>query len=95
MEAKLIAIIDYCNTSKIEVEFVSLLKGEDLIEIQLVSGEEFITIDQLPILEQYARWYYDMEINMAGIDALRHMLSRVRRLQAEINELESKLRVYE
>lgn len=95
MEAKLITISDYCKYSEVEAEFIGLLKGEDLIEIHIVSGEEFIDIDQMAMLEQYARWYYDMEINMEGIDALRHMLVRVRRLQNEINELENKLRLYE
>ena len=49
----------------------------------------------MPMLEQYARWYYEMEINLEGIDAIRHMLVRVEKLQNEINELEDKLRIYE
>lgn len=95
MEAKLITITDYCRYSKIETEFVNLLKREDLIEVQVVSGEESITIDQIPLLEQYARWYYEMEINLEGIDAIRHMLMRVKDLQNEIKELENRLRIYE
>jgi hypothetical protein len=95
MEAKLITITDYCKYSQIETEFISLLKGEGLIEVYVVSGEEFIAIDQMPLLEQYARWYYEMEINLEGIDALRHMLERVRKLQNAMNELENKLRIYE
>jgi hypothetical protein len=95
MEAKLITITEYCKYSKVEIEFIDLLKKEDLIEVRMASGEESITVDQMPILEQYARWYYEMEINLEGIDALRHMLERVKKLQSEINELESKLRLYE
>ena len=95
MEAKLITITDYCRYSKIEIEFVNLLKRENLIEIQVVSGEESITTDQMPLLEQYARWYYEMEINLEGIDAIRHMLMRVKGLQNEIKELENRLRIYE
>ena len=95
MEAKLITIIEYCKSSTIEFEFISLLSEEGLIKIQLVSGEEFIPLDQLPLIEKYARWYYEMEINLAGIDALHHLLIKVRRLRNEIVELESKLRLYE
>jgi hypothetical protein len=95
MKAKLITITDYCKYSQIEAEFISMLKGADLIEVHVISGEEFIAIDQMPLLEQYARWYYEMEINLEGIDALRHMLARVRKLQNEINMLENKLRLYE
>jgi len=95
MEAKLITIVDYCKYSQVEAEFIAMLKGEDLIEIFVVSGEECIAIDQMPLLEQYARWYYEMQINLEGIDALRHMLERVRHLQNSINMLENKLRLYE
>lgn len=95
MEAELITITDYCKHSQVEAEFITMLKGEDLIEILVVSGEEFIAIDQMPLLEQYARWYYDMQINLEGIDALRHMLTRVRQLQNSIDLLENKLRLYE
>ena len=45
MEAKLITIIEYCKYSNVEAEFINLLKNEDLIEVQVVSGEESITID--------------------------------------------------
>lgn len=95
MEAKLIAITEYCKYSTVEAEFINLLKGEGLIEVQIVSGEESIAVEQMPLLEQYARWYYEMEINLEGIDVIRHMLERVKKLQNEIDELETKLRLYE
>jgi hypothetical protein len=95
MEVKLITITEYCKYSKIEAEFINLLKREDLMEVQVVAGQESIAIDQMPRLEQYARWYYDMEINLEGIDAIRHLLERVKKLQNEIDELETKLRLYE
>ncbi len=95
MAAKLITITEYCKYSNVEAEFINLLRREDLIEVHLVSGEESIAIDQMPLLEQYARWYYEMEINLEGIDAIRHMLAKVKKLQGEINELENRLRIYE
>lgn len=95
MEAKLITVTEYCQFSNVEVEFINLLLLEDLIEVQEVSGEQVIDVDQLPILEQYARWYYDMAINAEGIDALRHMLVRLKKLQDAVDELETKLRLYE
>lgn len=95
MDIELIAIIEYCEYSKIELDFINLLKAEQLIEVQLVSGKEFISIEQLPTLEQYARWHYEMEINWQGIDALRNMLDKVKVLQDEINDLQNKLKLYE
>lgn len=95
MKMELIAIMEYCEYSKIEVDFIKLLKAEQLIELQLVSGQEYISVEQLPTLEQYARWYYEMEINLQGIDALSNMLEKVKALQEEVNELQVKLKLYE
>ncbi|WP_337813549.1 chaperone modulator CbpM, partial [Parabacteroides johnsonii] len=41
------------------------------------------------------RMYYDLSINIEGIDAIHHLLGRVESLQQEVNRLKSKLRLYE
>lgn len=95
METERITLIEFCRSAHIEQEFVELLIGEDLIEMEREAGEAFLKLDQLARVEQYARWYYEMEINLGGIDALRHMLERMNQLQSRIRELESKLGFYE
>ena len=46
-------------------------------------------------VERYTRMYYDLSINIEGIDAIHHLLGRVESLQQEVNRLKSKLRLYE
>ena len=50
---------------------------------------------QLYDVERYTRMYYDLSINIEGIDAIHHLLGRVESLQQEVNRLKSKLRLYE
>ena len=51
-------------------------------------------MSQLPELEQYARLYYDLSINVAGLDAIHHLLKRMEHLQHEVRLLQNELRFY-
>jgi hypothetical protein len=70
------------------------LQNEGIINIELNEDGEYIDEDQLHDLEVYTRWY-QLGINPAGIDALRHMVEKVRNLQFELNMLREKIRLYE
>ena len=51
-------------------------------------------MSQLPEVERYSRMYYDLSINMEGIDAIHHLLERMESMRKEINTLQSQLLVY-
>ena len=38
--------------------------------------------------------YYDLSINIEGIDAIRHLLTKIRNLQNKVRSLENELRFY-
>ena len=48
---------------------------------------------QLPDVERYSRMYYDLSINIEGIDAIHHLLERMEEMQQEIYSLHNKLRL--
>ena len=66
-----------------------------MIDINITDGERYLFSSQLRDLEQYTRMYYDLSINIEGIEAIHHMLDRMRNLQAEIQSLRNRLHLYE
>lgn len=95
MEIKYIKIADYCKKTKIEHTFISKLHDEGILALQQIDEQDCIQEDKLEDLEKYSRWHYDLGINLAGIDAMRHMLQRMQQMEREIQSLKSSLRFFE
>ncbi len=91
MRADLIIVSEYCRKCDIEPSFVELLAEEGLVDIQIVEGIQHLLKSQLPNLERYVRWHYDLSINVAGIDAIRHLLERIEDMQRELYMLKRQL----
>jgi hypothetical protein len=95
MQAELITVTEYCFHHHTEPSFIAALEENGLITLTVVEQERYITYDQLRDLENYTRWYYELDINIGGIDAMHHMLERLLAAQAEIGRLQEKLKLYE
>jgi len=95
MQTELIIVSEYCQNSRIEPSFLLSLEEGGLIDIYMMEGEKYLYISQLPDLEQYTRLYYDLSINIEGIDAIRHLLKKIDTLQQEMDYLKNRLRLYE
>lgn len=95
MKTDVIIVSEYCQKCHIDPSFILLLEEGGLIEISQEKGERYLITSQLRDLEQYTRMYYDLSINIEGIDAIHHLLNRMRTLREEISHLRDKLRIYE
>ena len=91
----LIPVSEFCLNHNIEISFVRLLQETGLIEITTFEERLFIDIGQLQHLEKISRLYYDLDINLEGIDTIIHLLERISSLQDEIVFLKNRLRLYE
>lgn len=91
----MISITHYCTIHNIETSFVHALANEGLIVLTITTGEPFIEEEQLPDLENYTRWHYEMGVNTEGIDVIRHLLNRIRNMQEEMRNLQMRLSLYE
>ena len=94
MQTELIIVSEYCHKCQIEPSFIELLQEGGLIEVHIEGGEHYLLVSQLPEVERYSRMYYDLSINMEGIDAIHHLLERMESMRKEINTLQSQLLVY-
>ena len=91
----LIALDEFCVSHNIEVSFISSLHQTGLIEITTIEQTGFIDAGQLPQVEKFIRFYYELDINIEGIETISHMLDRIRSMQEEIIALRNRLRLYE
>ncbi len=91
----LITIEEFCAKHDIEESFISSLQETGLIEITTIEENDFIPADQIQQLEKFIRFYYELDINLEGIETISHLLQRVNALQEEIIQLRNKLGLYE
>ena len=94
MQNDYIILSDYCDKCHVEPSFIDLLQEGGLIDIYMEDGKPCLLFSQLPDVERYSRMYYDLSINMEGIDAIHHLLQRIAEIQREIDRLHSRLRFF-
>lgn len=94
MQKDTIIISDYCNKCHIDPDFILMLGEDGLIEIIEIGSEKYLRTGQLLELERYTRLYYDLSINIAGIDAIQHLLVKIQHMKNEIHQLKSELNFY-
>ena len=94
MQTELIIVSEYCHKCHIEPSFIDLLEECGLIEVRTEGGEHYLLASQLPDVERYSRMYYDLSINMEGIDAIHHLLERMEIMRREISSLRNQLIVF-
>ena len=87
METDFIIISEYCEKSHTDPVFLQSLEESGLIEIHRINGKQYLSASQLGELEKYSHLYYDLSINIEGIDAIRHILQRIEDLQHELRQL--------
>ena len=82
MQNEWIVISEYCDKCHIEPTFIDMLCESGLIDVEQEGGERYLPFSELPDVERYSRMYYDLSINMEGIDAIHHLLARMEEMQA-------------
>ena len=93
--SSLIPASDFCTYHDVEYTFISSLQDAGLIEITRVNETTYIPETELQKLERMIRLHDELEINVAGIEAITHLLERVEYIQQEMRSLKNKLRLYE
>lgn len=87
MNTGLIIIEEFTQNSRIEPSFIILLHNEGLIDIVAEEGKQYIRESQLPDLERYARWHYELSVNIEGIDVIHNLLEKMHDMERELQEL--------
>lgn len=91
----LISINDFCLSHNIEISFINSLQKAGLIEVTIIDETEFINAVYLQQLEKIVTFYYELDINLEGIETINHLLQRIELMQDEITMLRNRLGLYE
>lgn len=92
---ELISARAFCTFHHVELSFIQHLHDAGLIATTIREDDVFLSSGELPALERFVRWHYELSINSEGIEALSHVLDRLQRLMEENKALRSRLRRYE
>lgn len=92
---EMILVNEFCVHHNIEMTFIYALQDSGLIEVNTVENKLCIPEQQLAQLEKLTRLYYDMDINLEGIETITYLLNRMNEMQEEMRQLQNKLRAYE
>lgn len=88
---ELIPAGEFCAYHHVELSFIQNLHESGLIEMTIRDGAVFLPADELPAVERFSRWFYELDINPEGIEALSHVLNRMERLAEENRVLRNRL----
>jgi chaperone modulatory protein CbpM len=91
----LIKAADFCTYHQLEQTFITELHDAGLVEITIVNQTPCIPETELHKLERMIRLHAELDINVAGIEAITHLLQRIDHIQEEIRLLKNNLKAYE
>ncbi len=84
---QLVPAEEFCIYHNIEYSFISSLEDSGLITVTSVEQSTYIPVDELQKLEKFVRLYYDLDINIEGIETINHLLGKIEQMQKEILQL--------
>ena len=91
----LIPADEFLGYHQLEQTFIQSLEEEGLVHISIINKKTFIPTDELPALEKMIHLHRDLDINIAGLASVNHLLQKMDELQAELWLLRNRLRLYE
>ena len=71
----------------IEITFFDELVDNGLLNVQVEDNISYLLYDDLPTFEKFTNWYYDLEINLPGLEVIHDMLKKMQDLSARNREL--------
>lgn len=91
---KMIPASEFCVCHNIELSFIHSLNEAGLIQITVIEEKLYVPVNQLPNLEKLVRLYYDLDINMEGIETITHLLKQINNMHQQIAQLTHRLYLY-
>ena len=92
---EMVAADEFCIHHNIELSFIYSLKDSGLVEMTSIEEKIFVPVSQLSQLERLMRLYYEMDINLEGIETITYLLQQMNDMQQQIVQLSNRLSMYD
>ena len=92
---KYILVSHFCNQTHIEVSFVENLHEYGLVTIEEKENDVFIEEKDISEIEKMFRLHHDLGINFEGLDAIKQMLKRMKKMEKQLCLLQNQLKIYQ
>lgn len=92
---KFIPVDEFCINHNIDTSFITTLQDNGMIKTTTLKKNLFFDAGQLLKLEKIICFYYELDINLEGIESISHLLERIEILQNEISDLRNRILFYE
>ena len=92
---EMVAADEFCIHHNIELSFIYSLKDSGLVEMTSIEEKIFVPVSQLGHLERLMRLYYEMDINLEGIETITYLLQQMNDMQQQIVQLSNRLSMYD
>ena len=93
--SELVPVYSFCVHHKIESSFIEALQQYGLVEITTIEEQMYFKENQLSEVEKFVRLHYDLDINVEGIEAIGHLLEKLKEIQARNVQLQNRINLYE
>ena len=84
-----------CTYYQVDVSLIRTIGDYGLIGVNAADNHLWVPVSGLGELERILRLHTELDINIEGIEAISHMLQRMKELQQEVGNLRNRLSVYE
>lgn len=92
---QLVRVDVFCQYCEVEEQFIFSLHEAQLIQLSQSGNDYYLLTETLPEVEKLCRFHYDLEINIAGIETIQHLLQTIAELQRQNAALKNQLRLQE
>ncbi len=92
---KYILVSHFCNHTQIELSFVKNLHEYGLLTFEKRENELFIDEKDITEVEKMFRLHHDLGINFEGLDAIKQLLKRMKKMEKELGLIQKQLNLYQ
>ena len=65
----------------VEITFFDSLEEAGLLKTETENNIKYLMFDELSTFEKFTNWHYDLEVNLAGLEVIKHLLDQLERLR--------------